>query len=208
MTVRLPKQIAYGLRSRSVALILGSVFATTFFVACGTDFVEPAPVGARSDTPVAQATVFRVIEVTPIATPTELPPAIGPDGAIQRPFPSEIDPSRSGTGLPPDAVMGFWSEYLADARLVVEDRLVDVHICANGTLIPGTPSTFVNAGTWGLRPTSGEWYEVILGREFRAGRISGFVTLSRIGGATVAINDHLAVVSVTDSDLCDEIGDL
>ena len=71
----------------------------------------------------------------------------------------------------------------------------DVHLCADGTLFPGSPSTFVNAGTWGLRPTSGEWYEVILGREFRAGRISGFVTLSRIGATTAAINDGVAVVS-------------
>lgn len=178
------------------------------FVACGTDFVEPASVGSRAGTPVAEATVFRVIKVTPVATPTPLPPAIGPDGSIQRPFPAEIDPSRTGAGLPPDATMGFWSEYLGDTRLVVEDRLVDVHLCADGTLFPGSPSTFVNAGTWGLRPTSGEWYEVIVGREFRAGRISGFVTLSRIGAATVAINDRLAVVSVTDSDLCGEIGDL
>ena len=146
------------------------------FVACGTDFVEPAPVGARSNTPVAQATVFRVLPVTPIATPSPLPPAIGPDGSIQRPFPSEIDPSRPGSGLPADAVMAFWAEYLADTRLIVEGRLVDVHLCGNRTLLPGSPSTFVNAGTWGLRPTSGEWYEVILGREFRAGLITTRLT--------------------------------
>ncbi len=104
--------------------------------------------------------------------------------------------------------MGIWAEYLADSRLIVEGRLVDVHLCGDGTLFPGSTSTFVNAGTWGLRPSSAEWYEVILGREFRPGRISGFATLSRVGNATVSKNDGLAVVSVTDSDLCGEIGDL
>ncbi len=185
-----------------------ALLAVVILSACGTDFVEPQPVGARADTPVAQATVFRVIQVTPIATSTPLPPAIGPDGKVQKPFPPELDPDRSGDGLPRDAVMGLWAEYLADTRVVVDGRLVDVHICADGTLLPGSPSTFVNAGTWGLRPTSGEWYEVILGREFRAGRISGFATLSRIGASTVAINDGISVVSVTESDLCGEIGDL
>lgn len=188
--------------------MLSSVAGAVLLAACGTDFVEPGEVGAASDAPVPQATVFRVIKVTPVATPTPLPPAIGPDGSIQKPYPAEIDPERAGAGLPLDAVMGFWTQYLSDSRLVVEDRLVDVHLCSDGTLFPGSPSTFVNAGTWGLRPTSGEWYEVILGREFRAGRISGFVTLSRIGAVTAAINDGIDVVSVTDSDLCGEIGDL
>lgn len=197
-----------GFSSRSIALVLSSVAAAVLFVACGTDFVEPAAVGTRPDTPVPQATVFRVIQVTPVATSTALPPAIGPDGQVQKPFPSEIDPGRSGAGLPSDAALGFWSEYLSDTRLVLEDRMLDVHICRDGTLLPGSQSTFVNGGNWGLRATSGEWYEVILGREFRAGRISGFVTLSRIGAATVAINDRLAVVSVTDSDVCGDIGDL
>ncbi len=193
------------IRSRVILLLLGSATLGTLLTACGTDFVEPDAVGARTDTPVPQATVFRVIKVTPVATATPLPPAIGPDGQIQKPFPPEIDPERAGVGLPGDATMGFWADYLADTRLVVDGQLVDVHLCADGTLFPGSPSTFVNAGTWGLRPTAGEWYEVILGREFRAGRVSGFVTLSRIGSSTVAINEGIAVVSVTDSDLCGEL---
>ena len=190
-----------------VAIVLMMAFSFVLS-GCGTDFEDPRPVGASADTPVPEATVFRVIQVTPVATPTPLPPAIGPDGAIQKPFPPEIDPSRSGRGLPSDAVMAFWREYLGDTRLIVEGRLVDVHLCSDGTLYPGSPSTFVNAGTWGLRETSGEWYEVIVGREFRAGRISGFATLSRIGQATVALNDGVAVASVTESDLCGTIGDL
>lgn len=197
-----------GIRVRTTTLFLSSILSALMLAACGTDFVDTAPVGARSETPVPQATVFRVIQVTPVATATPLPPAIGPDGKVQKRFPAEIDPSRTGVGLPEDATMGFWADYLSDTRLVVEGRLVDVHLCGDGTLIPGSASTFVNAGTWGLRPTSGEWYEVILGREFRAGRISGFAVLSRIGAATVAINESLAVVSVTDSDLCGEIGGL
>ncbi len=173
-------------------------------IACGTDFVEPAPVGARMETPTAQATVFRVIPVTPVATPTPLPPAIGPNGEVQRPFPPEIDPGQRGPGLPQDAVLAFWSDYLADTRLIVENQKVDVHICKDGTLFPGSSSTFVNAGTWGLRPSAREWFEVILGREFRAGRISGFANLSRVGESTVSRGQgaSIDVVSVTDSDLC------
>ncbi len=187
-------------RNRLIGALAAVVF--TLLMACGTDFAEPAAVGARSNTPVAEATVYRVIQVTPQPTPTPLPTAIGPDGSQQRLFPSEIDPSRAGRGLPPDAVTGFWTEYLSDSRLIVEGSLIDVHICADGTLIPGSPSTIVAAGTWGLRSAGAEWYEVIFGREFRAGRISGLVHLSRVGAATVNKMDGLAVVSVTDSDLC------
>lgn len=187
------------------ALLAVPLIALT--VACGTDFVDPEPVGARADTPEPEATVFRVIPVTPMPTATPLPPAEGPDGLAQRPFPSEIDPTKRGPGLPQDAVLAFWAEYLSDSRLIIEgreDRKVDVHICADGTLFPGSASTFVTAGTWGLRGSSREWFEVIVGREFRAGRISGFANLSRNGTNTVALNEGNAVnvVSVTDSDLC------
>jgi len=102
--------------------------------------------------------------------------------------------------------MAFWSDYLSGSRVIIEEIRVDVHLCEDGTLLPGSASTIVNGGTWGLRATSGEWYEVILGREFRAGRISGFATLSRIGEATVAKGDSIAVASVTDSDLCNSPG--
>lgn len=191
-------------RPGAIFLLLAPVSAAILFAACGTDFVEPGPVATRSNTPVSQPTVFRVIAVTPVATPSPIPTAVGPDGGVQRQFPPEIHPARAA--LPADDVLGSWTEYLVDSRLIVEGRPIDVHVCSDGSLVPGSPSTIVSAGTWGLRPASGEWYEVILGREFRAGRISGFVTLSRIGEATVALNDGIAVVSVTDSDLCGQVG--
>ncbi len=191
---------------------LSSVVVITFIAfalsACGTDFAEPEPVAAISDTPVPQATVFRVLPVTPVATSTPLPPPIGIDGKVQKEFPSQIDPSRSSVSLPPDAVLGFWAGYLSNTRLIVEGQPVDVHLCEDRTLFPGSPSTFVNAGTWALRPGRDEAYEVTLGREWQGRRISGFVHLSRVGGQTVATNDGLHIVSVTESDLCDELGDL
>lgn len=199
---RLPELLKHGALFAVAALLAGTV------AACGTDFTEPPRVGARPETPDPQPTVFQVIEVTPQPSPTPLPTPEGPDGAAQRPFPSEIDPSRAGAGLPDDAVMGFWREYLTDTRVIVEGKLVDVHLCADGSLVPGSPSTFINAGTWALRPSNGEWYEVVLGREFRAGRISGFAQLSRIGGTTVDRNDGISVVSVTDSDFCADTGGL
>lgn len=174
--------------------------------ACGTDFVEPAAAGVRVETPTPQATVFRVIPVTPVATATPPPLAVGPDGSVQRLFPAEIDPSRTGAGLPSDVVISFWTEYLSDTRLIVADSRIDAHLCADGSLLPGSASSIVPAGAWGLRPASGEWYEVILGSENRSGRISGFTTLSRAGASTVALNDGVAVVSVTDSDLCADLG--
>jgi hypothetical protein len=180
--------------------------AVALLLACGTDFVEPAPVAATADKPVLKATVFRVIPVAPQATLTPLPAVVGPIGSTQRPFPAEIDPSRTSTQLVSDDVIDFWTEYLSDTRLIVDGRPVDIHICADGRLLPGAPSTVFAAGTWGFEPPAGDWYEVILGREFRRGRISGIVTLSRVGASTVAVDEGLNVVSVTDSDLCAAIG--
>ena len=176
--------------------------------ACGTDFVEPAPVGARADTPAPQATVFRVISVTPVATPTPLPAAVGPDGSVQRLFPAEIDPDRAVTGQSSADVINYWKEYLSGARLIVAARGIDIHLCADGDLIPSTPATGTATDSWGFRSSTGEWYEVILGRELQRSRISGIVTLSRVGESTVALDGDLNVVSVTDSELCANTGGL
>ena len=169
---------------------------------CGTDFVEPAPISARPDTPVPNAPVFRIIPATPVATATPLPTAVGPVGSVQRPFPALIDPGRSSTPLASHNVINLWTEYLRDARMIVAGRNIDIHICADGRLIPGSASSIITGGTWGFTASSGEWNEVVFGREFRRGRISGIVTLSRLGASTAAVNDGLSVVSVTDSDLC------
>jgi hypothetical protein len=180
------------------------------FVACGTDFVEPEPVAARADTPVPQATVFRVIPATPVATPTALPTAVSPDGSAQRMFPAELNPERRSTGLPTDEVFSYWKEYLDDTRLVVAGTTIDVHLCADGRLVPASDSTTVSEGKWGFRSSPGEWYEVILSRESRPGRLRGFVMLSRAGESTVAFDEDqgsvLNVVSVTDSKLCASSG--
>lgn len=175
---------------------------------CGTDFAEPAPVSVRVETPPPVATVLRVIPVAPLPTATTLPPVVGPDGSVQRPFPPEIDPGQTSVLLIARDVIDSWRAYLSDARLIVADRRIDVHICADGRLIPASPLSVIGAGRWGFLPSVGEWHEVILGREFRRGRISGIVTLSRVGASTVALNDGVAVVSVTDSELCDDNGEI
>jgi hypothetical protein len=174
--------------------------------ACGTDFSSRQPVADAGDaTPLPEATVYRVIPVTPMPSATPLPTAVGPAGAPQRPFPSEIDASRSGHGLPGEAVISLWTNYLNGARVIVEGKDIDLNLCADGTLIPQSPLSVISGGTWGLRSTNGEWYEVMLGREFSRGRLSGIVTLSRIGDSTVALGDRPSVVSVTDSQLCVEV---
>ena len=185
-----------------LAISMLSAIAVT---ACGTDFASRPPVVAAVNTPVAVATVYREIPVTPMPSPTPLPTVVGPGGAAQRTFPTELDVSRSGRGLPEEAVISYWTNYLSGARVIVESRDVDVNLCTDGMLIPQSPLSVISGGTWGLRTTNGEWYEVTLGREFSRGRLTGIVTLSRIGESTVALGEKPAVVSVTDSQLCVDV---
>lgn len=198
----------FSLRDWSGMALFAVFVVSGLGVACGTDFVEPPPIAAQVETPTPVATVLRVIPVTPVPTPTPLATAVGPDGAAQRDFPAEIDPANGGNGLPVDAVMGYWREYLADARVIVEGRPVDLHTCMNGDMIFTSQFNGEREVRWGLRPTNDEWFEVYLGTEFRPGRVSALVRLSRVGGSTVAIAEDgtPGVVSVTDSDLCTETG--
>jgi hypothetical protein len=191
---------------RSLVLVLAvSMLFAVVLTACGMDFASRQPVAAAVDIPVPVATVYREIPVTPLPSATPLPTVVGPDGAAQRTFPSEIDASRTGHGLPEEAVISYWTNYLNGARVIVESRDIDLNLCTDGTLIPQSPLSAIGGGTWGLRTTNGEWYEVMLGREFSRGRLTGIVTLSRIGSSTVALGDRPSVVSVTDSQLCVDV---
>ena len=102
-----------------------SLAVAALVTGCGTDFVEPVPVGVRVETPPPVATVLRVIPVAPLPTATTLPPAVGPDGSVQRPFPPEIDPGRTTTLLLADDVIDSWRAYLSDARLIIADQRID-----------------------------------------------------------------------------------
>lgn len=180
-------------------------------VACGTDFPDaPGAQAVSSPTPRAEPTIFRTIPVTPAPTSTPIPLIEGElySAADQRQFPEEIESAGSKTPLPGDTVVRFWADYLANAHVVVEERSIDMHLCEDGRIIPVTQVTDdgqVQRGAWGVRPAGGitaEWFEVALGREFGRGRLATIVVLSRNGGRTVAIDDGITLVSITDSDLC------
>jgi hypothetical protein len=197
--------LSWSLRRWLVLALSASMLIAVALTACGTDFASRQPVAAAIDTPVPVATVYREIPVTPLPSATPLPTVVGPDGAAQRVFPSEIDAGRTGHGLPEEAVISYWTNYLNGARLIVESRDIDLNLCTDGTLLPQSPLSAIGGGVWGLRTTNGEWYEVMLGREFSRGRLTGIVTLSRIGDSTVALGERPVVVSVTDSKLCVDV---
>ena len=192
------------MKSRWLALCSLALFAMLLTVACGTDFPEPPAASASEPTPLAVPTVFRVIEVTPAPTSTPVPLDEGDfyDRASQRPFPPEIDGSGTKTPLPGDAVLALWENYLSDAHVVIPDREVDLHLCADGRIVPGEQADVVERGAWGLRLTEGDWFEAMLGREFGRRRLAAIATLSRNGGRTVVRGGGFALVSVTDSDRC------
>ena len=187
----------------AAALIASAAVVT----GCGSDNFA-APVQARPDTgasPTAlpEATVLRVIAVTPV--PTATPTATPSDPLFQqpqKPFPDALDASNGATRLPDEAVIGIWTEYLGDTRLRIEGFNIDVHLCADGTMKPASDANFVPQGMWTVRSSRGRWYEVMLARQGGNSRNSGIVLLSRSEGNTVAVSQRVIPAFVTDSDVC------
>lgn len=187
-------------------LVAGAISVLGLFglSACGTDFPEPEPISASEPTPSAVPTIYRTISVTPAPTRTPVPLDEGEfySGEDQRAFPPQIDGSGSKTPLPGEAVLGLWKDYLTDAHVVIAERGIDMHLCDDGRIIPGSDDGVVQRGSWGLRQSGGDWFEAMVGRQFGRGRLAGIATFSRNGGRTVMVDDGIALASVTDSDRC------
>ena len=189
-----------------IRALLVAVLPAILLAACGTD--DRVSSAESLDAVSAAPTVFRVIPVTPVPSPTPWPDA-GPNG--QRPFPDGLNPDVSEPAEP-DAVVSFWRDYLTGAQISLSSRRRfrsgplngALHMCGGGVgLFVGNPDGTVE---WKVASTTGRWYEATLTFTLvETGRVVGTTLSVADGQLTTTLSEPGESLPVTQSFECGPI---